>query len=257
MNVLLLEDEPAVAEELRRMLLRIRPKACVLAVLDEVAAAREWLGAHPAPDLILSDIQLADGLSFDAFAKVPIAAPIIFCTAFDQYAVRAFELNGVDYLLKPVDPARLEQALAKIERLSAFFSVHSEEYGRRLDAAMRSARDRPRSTLLVPGHGKLIPLPVEGIGWIRSSAGLTVAFACGRRYMLEETLDQLEACLDPVSFRRANRQFLVARSAIAEVRPLTARKLEVRLNCEVPETVVVSKAGAVEFMHWLREDERG
>jgi len=255
MRVLILEDEPAAARELAEALAGSRPSWTVEAPIDSVEGALEWFGTHAAPDLVISDIQLADGLSFDVFRRVVGGFPIVFCTAFDEYAVRAFEQNSIDYLLKPVDPARLERALAKFEGLRQFFAAQSEDYGNRLKGAIRQAGRRSRSTLLARGKDRQIPLPVGEIRWIRSSGGVTIAFSAGRRHVLDETLDELEASLDPWAFRRANRQFLVARSAIEEVRTLAARKLEARLVCEVPEPVVVSKAAAPEFLRWLRETE--
>lgn len=255
MRVLILEDEPAAARELAEALAVARPSWTVEAPIDSVEGAMEWFGRHPAPDLVFSDIQLSDGLSFDVFRHVGGGFPIVFCTAFDEYAVRAFEQNSIDYLLKPVDPARLERALAKFEGLRLFFAAQSVEYGNRLEGAIRQAERRPRTTLLARGRDRLVPLPVGEIQWIRSSGGVTIAFSAGRRHVLDETLDELEANLDSGSFRRVNRQFLVARAAIEDVRPLTARKLEVRLVCEVPESVVVSKAGAPDFLRWLRETQ--
>lgn len=255
MRVLILEDEPATARELAEALATARPTWTVEALIDSVEGALEWFRSHPAPDLAFSDIQLSDGLSFDIFRHVDGGFPIVFCTAFDEYAVRAFEQNSIDYLLKPVDPARLERALAKFESLRRFFAARSGEYGKRLEGAIRQAERRSRTTLLARGRERLIPLPVGEIHWIRSGGGVTIAFSAGRRLMLDETLDELESSLDPGAFRRVNRQFLVARASIVDVRPASARKLEVRLGCEVPEPVIVSKAGATDFLRWLREIE--
>lgn len=253
MRILVLEDEPAAARELVGTLSTLRPSWTVEAPIDSVEGALEWLGSHPAPDLVFSDIQLADGLSFDVFRQIGGGSPIVFCTAYDEYAVRAFEQNSIDYLLKPVDPARLEMALVKFERLRHFFAAQAEDYGNRLEGALRQARRRVRTTLLARGMDRRIPLPVGEVRWIRSSGGVTIAFSGGRRHVLDETLDELEESLDPGMFRRANRQFLVASAAIAEVRALPARKMEVRLVCEVPEPVVVSKAGTPDFLRWLRQ----
>lgn len=253
MKALLLEDEPSAARELAEALRRLRPTWEIAGVLDSVEAALAWFAAHPAPDLILSDIQLSDGLSFELFRHLDTPAPVVFCTAFDEYAIRAFELNGIDYLLKPLDPDRLERSLAKFERLRSFFSSQAEEYGRRLGTALASLRPAPRTTLLARGRERLVPLAVAEIAWVHASGGLTTAFHGGRRHYLDETLEELEASLPQDKFRRANRQFLVARGFVAEVRPLEARKLEVRLTVEVPEPVVVSKASAAPFLRWLRE----
>lgn len=254
MKVLVLEDEPSAARELVEALRRARPAWEVAEVLDSVETALDWFTAHPAPDLVLSDIQLSDGLSFDIFRRIESPSPIVFCTAFDEYAIRAFEQNGIDYLLKPVDPVRLERSLAKFERLRSFFSAQAEEYGRRLGSALGSLESGPRTTLLARGKDRLVPLAVAEVAWIHASGGLTTVFHGGRRHYLDETLEELESTLPSDIFRRANRQFLVARRFVAEVRPLEARKLEVRLSVEVPEPVVVSKAQAAPFLRWLREE---
>ncbi len=278
MTILLLEDEYPAAERLQRLLAQAAPEARVLAVLDTVAGALAWLAAHPAPDLILSDIQLADGLSLEIWEQAVVPSPVIFTTAFDAYAIRAFEANSVAYLLKPVKLAELQAAIAKLhatrdawlneelrtggrrepmrnEELplsapnSSFLILHSSlSIERLLDALPRPYKAR----FLVRLGEQLLPLPVAEAAWFLSRHE-TVTLVCfdGRRFVLDYTLEQLEALLNPAQFFRLNRQLLAQLPAVRRLHPHFGGKLLVELHPAPSEEVLVSreKAGAVKA--WL------
>ena len=248
MTILLLEDEYPAAERLQRLLLQAAPEAQVLAVLDTVAAALEWLVSNPTPTLILSDIQLADGLSLEIWEQAVVPSPVIFTTAFDAYAIRAFQANSVAYLLKPVKLAELQAALAKLRQWPKGNTFPIEQL---LDALPRPSR--PYKTRFLVRQGEvLLPLPVNEAAWFLSRhETVTLVATDGRRFVLDYTLEQLEALLDPAQFFRLNRQIIAQLSAVRRLHSHFGGKLLVELHPAAPEEVLVSreKAGAVKV--WL------
>ncbi|NML64979.1 response regulator transcription factor [Hymenobacter sp. RP-2-7] len=260
MTVLLLEDETPAAERLRRLLIQAAPEAEVLAVLDTVAAALDWLATHPAPDLILSDVQLADGLSLDVFAQTVVRSPVIFTTAYDQYALRAFEANSVAYLLKPVKLADLQAALAKLRQwrgagasASAALPALNAPLERLLDALPQP--QRPYKTRFLVRQGEaLLPLPATEAAWFASRHDTTtLATHAGQRFVVDYTLEQLETLLDPSLFCRLNRQVLAQLPAVRRLVPHFGGKLLVELHPAPPAEVLVSKERASAVKRWLEE----
>jgi DNA-binding LytR/AlgR family response regulator len=251
LHVLIIEDEIKAARELRKLLEEMRPGWKVLSILQSVEESVQWLEENPSPDLIFSDIQLADGLCFEIFKSVRISAPVIFCTAFDEYAIRAFETHSIDYLLKPVDLIRLSQSLEKFDALKALFGA-SSGYEARLESLFAQLKRPYKTSLLVHFKEKIIPLKTEQIAFLYYSNGIVGAITHqNQRHILNYTLDELEHMLDPDLFYRANRQFIIQREAIASAEHYFARKLTVRLHVPAPEPIVVSKAKATDFLRWL------
>jgi DNA-binding LytR/AlgR family response regulator len=266
LRILILEDEYPAAERLQRLLAQAAPEAQVLAVLDTVAGALAWLAAHPAPDLMLSDIQLADGLSLDVFSQTVVACPVIFTTAYDQYALQAFRANGIDYLLKPLKLAELQAALAKLAALQAGGATAvpaaiapsdspplTSPLERLLDALPQP--QRPHKTRFLVRQGEsLLPLPTAEVAWFGSRHDTTtLATHDGRRFMVDYTLEQLEALLDPGQFFRLNRQLLVQLPAVRRLVPHFGGKLLVELS-PIPaggDDVLVSKEKTSAIKSWL------
>ena len=267
MTVLILEDEYPAAERLQRLLAQAAPEAQVLAVLDTVAGALTWLATHPAPGLILSDIQLADGLSLDVFAQAVVRSPVIFTTAYDQYAIRAFRANSIDYLLKPLKLPELQAALEKLRVMSEELKVESEaaqnstlnaqlithnsQLERLLDALPRP--QRPHKTRFLVRHGEtLLPLPAAEAAWFLSRhETTTLATHDGRRFVVDYTLEQLETLLDPAHFFRLNRQVLAQLPAVHRLVPHLGGKLLVELRPAPTEEVLISKEKASAVKQWL------
>ncbi|AMJ66500.1 LytR/AlgR family response regulator transcription factor [Hymenobacter sp. PAMC 26628] len=254
MTVLILEDEYPAAERLQRLLAQAAPGAQVLAVLDTVAGALAWLGAHPAPGLILSDIQLADGLSLDVFAQTLVRSPVIFTTAYDQYALQAFRANGIDYLLKPLKLAELQAALAKLPAgpaEAAAGAPASFNIERLLDALPRP--QRPHKTRFLVRQGEtLLPLPTADVAWCQSRHDTTtLATHDGRRFVVDYTLEQLEMLLDPAQFCRLNRQLIAQLPAVRRLVPHFGGKLLVALHPAPTDEIVVSKERAGAIKSWL------
>ena len=248
MTVLLLEDEYPAAERLQRLLTQAAPEAQVLAVLDTVAGALAWLAAHPAPDLILSDIQLADGLSLEVWEQAVVPSPVIFTTAYDAYAIRAFQANSVAYLLKPVKLAELQAALAKLRQWPAAPAQHLE---RLLDALPRPGKPYKTRFLVRQGEQHL-PLPAAEVAWFQSRNEVTtLAASDGRRFVVDYTLEQLEALLDPALFFRLNRQILAQLPAVRRLQSHFNGKLAVDLHPAPTEEVLVSREKASAVKAWL------
>ncbi|TGE23692.1 response regulator transcription factor [Hymenobacter aquaticus] len=250
MTVLLLEDEYPAAERLQRLLLQAAPEAQVAAVLDTVAGAVSWLTEHPAPDLIISDIQLADGLSLDVFDQLIVRSPVIFATAYDAYALRAFKANSVDYLLKPIKLAELQAALLKLRE----WRVPTAP-ARQLES-LRDSLPRPerqyKTRFLVRSGEQLLPLPVGAVAWFQSRHEVTTLVATdGRRYVVDYTLEQLESLLEPGQFFRLNRQFIAHLQAVQRLHPHFNGKLKLDLTPAPAEEVMVSKEKAPAFKSWL------
>ncbi|MFD2785577.1 LytR/AlgR family response regulator transcription factor [Hymenobacter rubripertinctus] len=263
MTVLLLEDEYPAAERLQRLLRQAAPEARVLAVLDTVAGALDWLDTHPAPDLILSDIQLADGLSLEVFEQTVVRSPVIFTTAYDAYAIRAFKTNSVDYLLKPVKLAEFTAALTKLrgwpapaaDAPSAAPAPADDDPARRLERLLDALPrpDRQHKTRFLVRHGEqLLPLPAAQAAWFQSRhETTTLATLDGRRFVVDYTLEQLETLLDPAQFFRLNRQLIAQLPAVQRLHPHFNGKLLVDLQPAPSEEVLVSREKAGVVKQWL------
>ena len=253
MTILLIEDEYPAAERLQRLLAQADPAAEVLAVLQSVATAREWLATHPAPDLILSDIQLSDGLSFEIFEGLALRSPIVFTTAYDEYAIKAFRVRSIDYLLKPVKLADLQAALAKYHELRITFSPtdNAQRLAQLLDALPRTGKSY-KTRFLVSSGSQLLPLEVDQVAYFLSRHELTTLVAHdGRRFVLDYPLEQLERLLDPGQFFRANRQLLLHLRAVRRLHPYFNGKLKLDLHPETTDDMLVSREKAAAFKGWL------
>jgi len=250
MNVLIIEDEPRAAKELKNMIQQIDDTVQVSGILESVEQAKEWFTHNPQPDLILSDIQLADGLSFEIYSQVQVTSAVIFCTAFDEYLMNAFETNAVSYLLKPITIEKLEKALEKYESMKASFA--NEPLPNNLQALLQVIKPVHKTALLVNEKEKIIPVQVKDIACIYlDNTILQITTLQNKKYFITATMDETERLLDPALFYRANRQYLINKAAIANAERFFARKLVVKLLVPTEEQIVVSKAKSGEFLQWL------
>lgn len=260
MKVIIIEDERAAVRNLISLLNEIRPEAEIVTVIDSVAGTLEWFAEHPLPDLLFMDIHLADGSAFEIFEHIPLSCPIIFTTAYDEYALRAFKVNSIDYLLKPIGQADIEHALQKLERLIAS-PPSGTQHEQELLQLMRllNKKESFKSHFLIPVKGdKLLPVPVEMIRlfYIR---GCQVKAVLNDRseYAFTQTLDELTDCLDPAHFFRVNRQYLISREAIKDIDLWFNGRLSVNLHhFTPPEKILVSKARVGEFKEWFSSSVR-
>ncbi|MGX5691071.1 LytR/AlgR family response regulator transcription factor [Arcticibacter tournemirensis] len=252
MKVLIIEDELKTGRELKTIAEGIDPAIEVLEILPSVEMALDWFKENAPPDLIFSDIQLADGLSFSIFESVDVRAPIIFCTAYDDYALRAFDANGIDYLLKPVDELKLRQSLDKYSRLQSLLSGPGGDYQKKLESMLLQMKQKHKNTLLVHFREKIIPLKTADIAFIHYANGIiSVYMKAGQEHYLTHSLDELEGMLDPVQFFRANRQFIINRESVKSIEHYFSRRLIVWLHSKTPENIVISKSRSSEFLQWI------
>ncbi|HEX2898535.1 MAG TPA: LytTR family DNA-binding domain-containing protein [Bacteroidia bacterium] len=247
MNIVIIEDEPMMALDLAADLGALRPDWQVVATLGSVKSALEWLSANKRVDLIFSDIQLGDGTCFDVFARVPAPAPVIFCTAFDQYALQAFQANGIGYLLKPHGRDSLRAAVEKYEKLRpAAPDLH---------ALLAQLHPKPvvqtPQSILVHHKDRIIPVPLADVALFFLHHENTMLLRMdGQRFPLQQTLAEVEELAGP-DFFRASRQHLVHRKVIREASQYFARKLLLNLTVPFDEAVTVSKEKVGGFLEWL------
>ncbi len=252
MKVLIIEDERKPAQELKQLLIKLRPEWQVLDIIPGAEDAIEWFAANPMPDLIFSDIQLADATSFRIFEQVKPTCPIIFCTAYDEYAIKAFETNGIDYLLKPIDSAKLEKSLDKLTRFENMFGAADTNGYDLVSQLIGKMKASSNKTLLVHYKEKIIPLKYSDVAYFYYQQGIVITkLHSGQQYFLAKTIDELETLANPDDFFRANRQCLLSRNAIKSVERFFGRKLVAHLHTDVPEPIVVSKAKSGAFLLWL------
>lgn len=252
MNVrtLIIEDEAPAYRRLASLLEKHHPYVDVVDVLDSVEGALRWLAQNKAPDLILSDIRLSDGLSFEIYKQAPPPCPIIFTTAYDAYMLEAFRTNGIDYLLKPIEEEDLARSLAKFGNLrKAEPMVPDIE---RLLTALGSSKPAYRERFLIKLGQKLLPVATRDIAWFISTDGSTELLTKeGKRHLLDLPLDDIEAQLDPARFFRLNRQCIACIECISVVHQHFNGKLKVELKPAAPLEVMVSREKAKAFKEWL------
>ncbi|SHM77567.1 LytR/AlgR family response regulator transcription factor [Mucilaginibacter sp. OK098] len=251
MNIVIIEDEGVVADELELNIKQLIEEPVDIVQLRSVKQAIAYFKKAEAPDLIFSDIQLGDGLSFEIFVEIPVSVPVIFCTAYDEFALDAFKANGIDYILKPFTRQTLDSALEKYRQLKKIFSAdQTPQY----DALMQLLANREQQTaasVLVYHQDKIIPVKLQDIAmfYLENEVTHLLTFS-GKNYYPNKNLDELER-LSGNYFFRANRQFLVCRKAIIDVSSFFSRKLSLNLNIPFNEKVIVSKGKAAQFLNWL------
>ncbi len=247
MKAPLIEDETAAARNLAAVLREVAPGVQIVATLESVAESIEWLSSNPQPDLLFMDIHLADGDSFRIFGAVEVTAPVIFTTAYDRYALEAFKVSSIDYLLKPINADDVRRALEKLRRLT---SGERLDYGSRVRSL---AAQRQEEVFLVRVRDRIIPLQRDRIAYCyTSNEKVTACGFDGETYPLDKTLEALQALLPEHDFFRANRQFIVARRAVKEIAVWFGSRLTLHLTVDTPERIVISKARVPEFKTWLR-----
>jgi DNA-binding LytR/AlgR family response regulator len=252
MKVIIIEDEHLTADRIKTLLQKIDPQITVLAVLDSVRSSVEWFRRNENPDLVFMDIQLADGISFDIFDRVPIEYPIIFITAFQEYAIEAFKVNSVDYLLKPVTEEALEAAIKKYRH----YFTGREPYPALDPDLMDSIRkmiNKPYKNRFMVRIGEHIKsIEVNRILYFYSyQKGTYLHTDDNRNYVIEYTLDTLAGLLDPECFHRINRSYIISFPAIKGMTALSASKLKVTLLHSDNEVIYVSRDRLSNFRSWL------
>lgn len=255
MKIAIIEDEPKIAESLKLILMEIDPSISVMKILSSVKSSVEWLRVNQSScDLLFMDINLTDGLSFEIFNQIESNTPIVFLTAYDQYALDAFKVNGVDYILKPFDKTKIKQSLKKFKSLTQTGSnpLNAESLQHLLEVVASKTITNKRKSYLVYHQDKLIPLAVDDISWFYKSNQVT--YACtisNKKYVIDDALDKIQNEVSSVNFYRANRQFIVSKNAIENIAIYFNGRLIVNILPKPDEKIIVSKAKATDFKNWL------
>jgi two-component system LytT family response regulator len=250
MKAVIVEDEMIAAQNLQHLIAQIDDGIEIVAVLKSIKKSIEWFSANPAPDLVFMDIHLSDGSSFSIFEKVKIHAPIIFTTSYDEYALKAFEVNSVDYLLKPIDTKKLERAIEKFTHYTKPKTGNEDVIANML-STFQKEKTVYKLNFLIPHKDKFIPLSVNDIAYIYwESKNAKIVTFDNRTYYEANSLDKTQQQLDPANFFRANRQFIISRQAVKDISVWFDSKLSVNLTVEIPEKIVVSRIKASEFKEW-------
>lgn len=251
MNLLIVEDEEQAGKKLRRMIKELLPDAFVHGPLESVADAAEWISENPNPDLIFMDIHLADGLSFEIFTKVEVKTPVIFTTAYDQYALRAFKLNSVDYLLKPIEKEELKTAIQKFQDHYSKPTVQANDELRYL-SAKSDYENKYKQRFISRTGDKIIAIDTEDIAYAYSENKATWLKSFeGKNYLVDYSLEQLEDLFDPGEFFRLNRQYISRFEAIDKMLSYSNTRLKIRLkHCE-DESIVLSREKTKLFKEWI------
>lgn len=277
MTILIIEDEELTARKLQRLLLDVEPAAIIAGTTVSVDESVDWLRTNPQPDLIFMDIELADGQSFDIFGKVTVKSPVIFTTAYDEYAIKAFRVNSIDYLLKPIKEDDLRQALAKLQTMRLALtgqgqSALPDNLQQSLVSLLQQWRDVPpvdvqpavattqptlpayRDRFMIKQGQRLFSIGIDEVAYFVTRNKMSfLKTRDSSEWLLDYTLDELAQMLDPRRFFRLNRQIIAELRAVEKVHLYFNGKLKVNLHPAFEEEVVVSREKAGEFKQWLGE----
>lgn len=245
MKALIIEDETAAATNLKALLREIDPTIEVLTVIDTVVDTIQWIRSNPLPDIVFMDIHLADGEAFKIFEQVDVACPIVFTTAYDRYALAAFKVNSIDYILKPIKREELQRAIEKLKRFSGHEKAEYVEQTQRFLTAWAHS-------FLIPVRDKLVPLMTEDIAYFYTADEKVSAYTFdGRNFPMDRSLDTLMGQLSDTEFYRANRQFIISRKAVSDLSVWFGSRLQLNLCVKTPERIVISKARVSDFKKWF------
>jgi DNA-binding LytR/AlgR family response regulator len=254
MKILILEDEILIAKGLIVLIKQLEPQAEVIGPMASVRETTDWLEQNEAPDLVLADIQLSDGISFNALEKLSPKMPVIFTTAFDEYALKAFRLNSIDYLLKPIDEVELKRAFEKFHLLKEkYLDVDFQQQMLQMLQG-KSTTIAYKTRFLVYSGKSIIPLPTNEIAYFQKEEIIFLTTKDGRQYVTEfRSLDEIQDLIDPSIFYRANRQFLIRGDQIAKFETDYMGKIILTLEMANKMQIQISKDKASEFRKWIEE----
>lgn len=252
MNILIVEDEELAQKKLQKTLAAVDASARVVGITDSIQSTVEWLQTNNNADLILMDIELADGQSFEIFNQIDVKAPVIFTTSYDEYALKAFKVNSVDYLLKPVQTEDLQAALTKYKKLAAAKAgdVNIEAIVKQIQQQLQPKEYRKR--FLVKHAQKLVSVDVEEVAYFYSDGRLNFfKTADGKKYVVDYTMDELEEMLDPATFFRISRSFYVSVNAVEKIEDYFGNRLMLQLTPVVDKEALVSREKVTDFKKWM------
>ncbi len=250
-NILIIEDEAAAAKRLHKMILEQMPDAEILNTVPSIFAAVQWFNSNPMPNLVFADIHLADGSSFEIFKQVKVDCPIIFTTAYDQYALEAFKLNSIHYLLKPVKKEELNQALERFRKLQAYPNSPAFNFEKILSALNKPVGAyKERFVIRFGEHIKTIESKDIAYFYTENKANFAV-MKDAKRYPVDHNLDELENLINPANFFRINRQFIISYLSISEMVSYSKARVLIKLNPATKFETIVSTERSAAFKQWL------
>ncbi|MGK2862315.1 MAG: LytR/AlgR family response regulator transcription factor [Chitinophagaceae bacterium] len=249
MKVIIIEDEKPAAEKLMNAIKKSDPAIEIVAVLDSIGSSLEWLKKNEQPELIFMDIELGDGLSFKIFDEIKIISPVIFCTAYDEYWQEAFELNSIDYLLKPVKQEKLEMALSKYDNLKLHFSTQFQQ----LQQWQRHPVDSGyKKRFLVKRGMDYISIKTEDIAYFYATHKLVcLVDNKNQKFIVDQSLSELEKQVDPANFYRINRKYFVHQHAITKIKSYPKSKLQLELEPAISDEIIISQENVAAFKEWM------
>lgn len=256
MNIFIVEDEDLAVKKLTKTLLSLGDDLSIVGNADSISTAVEWLQTNEIPDLILMDIELADGQSFEIFNLTEVKSPVIFTTSYDEYALKAFKVNSVDYLLKPIQKDELEAAIKKFRNIKQMYAENKGEDSQ-ITALVKSLQQtfqqkEYRKRFLVKQLQKLVSIDVKDIAYFFSDDRLSFfKTADDKKYVLDYTIDEIEDMLDPEQFFRINRAFLVSIKSIDQIHDYFGNRLKLNLRPNIDKEALVSREKVSEFKSWM------
>ncbi len=256
MTAIIIEDEKLVARELSIKIAKVDPELKVLEILPSVKTAINWFGENAEPDVVFADIQLADGVSFEIFEKFQLNCPIIFITSYNEFAIQAFKVNGIDYLLKPVEPEDLEKAIEKARNINKKQAKTTVDLQRLVEMLQSGGPSKPnyKEQFLCNHRNAWVPVKAQDISYFYYESVIHIVTKGNERFSLDDTMDEIETILDPDAFYRINRQYIVNKDMIQRVWGLENLKLMVKLK--EPHQAVeidISRQKAPVFKKWLEK----
>ena len=256
MKVLIVEDEELAVKKLRKTLENVDSTAEVVGVTDSIRSSVSWLETNPAPDLILMDIELADGQSFEIFEKTEVKSSVIFTTSYDEFALKAFKVNSIDYLLKPIQSEDLQAALQKYRSMQAMYS-NKDSSAMNVDSLVKELRQKLqpkeyRKRFLVKHAQKLISIEVDDIAYFYSDGRLNFFKTNdNRKFIVDYTMDELEEMLDPFKYFRISRAFYVSIDSVDQIHEYFGNRLLLQVKPAVDKEALVSREKVTDFKKWM------
>jgi DNA-binding LytR/AlgR family response regulator len=252
MNILIIEDEKLAANRLSGLIKSMDETAEIVGTLDSIKASVAWFSSNPLPDLTFMDIQLADGLSFEIFDQVAVRCPVIFTTAYDEYALRAFKVNSIDYLLKPIDTDELSRAMEKFRNLHHESAETESVAAPVMDRVLQMLTKSFKSRFLVRAGEHIKTIPVEQVTFFYSMEKVTFLNTTeNKEYDIDYTLEELDGLLNPELFFRINRKYIVSMGAIRDIISYTNSRLKLKLVNSTDNDIIVSREKVTDFKKWL------
>jgi two-component system response regulator LytT len=257
MKILIVEDEDLAVKKLKKTLMSVDDSATIVGEADSIKSTVNWLQNNPSPDLILMDIELADGQSFEVFNHVQVKSPVIFITSYDEYALKAFKVNSVDYLLKPVQKEDLEAALDKYRQMKKMYGSDKDSSTISLDVLVKELQQKLqtkdyRKRFLVKHGQKLVSVEVDEIAYFFSDGRLNFFKTFdNRKFVVDYTMDELNDMLDPDKYFRISRSFFISVNSVAQIHDYFGNRILLHLKPETDKEAIVSREKVTDFKTWL------